>query len=210
MRRLSDIGKAEHQPVSHEVLEVAQDEVARLVAENKRLEANNKRLKATIEAQQRQLRALCGKEEAQTHKRGEDWFISSAIDTFLNEERFISDLVLSCDMVAGSLSVVCSDVFAWGCADAEPIDGDEESLTELARYMMENAKWGSTQWACKKRNQQPQAPVAEAMKREGAWPKFMDCLLPNKYDAYRAEQIALRDKPVPVHPPAIVTHRGAH
>jgi len=53
MRKLSDIGKAESQPVSAEVMEVAQDEVARLSAENKRL-------KATIEAQQRQLRLNVG------------------------------------------------------------------------------------------------------------------------------------------------------
>jgi hypothetical protein len=56
--RIADVGRAENQPVSVEVLECASDEVARLSAENARL-------KATIEAQQRMMRQLFGTDAPQ-------------------------------------------------------------------------------------------------------------------------------------------------
>ena len=88
-----------------------------------------------------------------------------------------------------SVSVNVSDVMAWGCSDAENIscngDWSEPSeIIDLYRLWKSNKKWGSTQWVCVKRNEQPQAPVKRKMIAEGAWNDNLEKLPENKYDAY--------------------------
>lgn len=77
------------------------------------------------------------------------------------------------------LFVLCSDIWMWACADAEPIGYDK--LPELCEMYMEDKCWGVTKWACKKRNMRPQKPIREGMKRDGVWDEEMDNLKPN-YD----------------------------
>lgn len=78
------------------------------------------------------------------------------------------------------LFVICSDLFAWGTADAENIAFDE--IEDLYRAWFKNEKWGPAKWCCKKRNEKPQKPVADNMKRDGVWDEFMDNLPENHYD----------------------------
>ena len=84
------------------------------------------------------------------------------------------------------LFVNCSDVFAWGCADAESIALAE--LPELFKMYEANPKTAATIWVCKKRNEKPQLPVADWLKEENAWTDEMEQLPSNQYDSYCKEQ----------------------
>ena len=65
------------------------------------------------------------------------------------------------------LFVNCSDIFAWGCADAEEITYDE--VEDLWKHYVENKYCGVIIWCMKKRNLQPQFPVKERMIKDGVW-----------------------------------------
>lgn len=84
------------------------------------------------------------------------------------------------------LYVLCNDVFAWGYADAEPIKNNDwkepSEIIDLYRLWKENKLWGSTQWVCLKRNQQPQAPIKKRMIEDGAWNEQLENLPENYYD----------------------------
>ena len=74
--------------------------------------------------------------------------------------------------------VNCNDLFAWACADCEPITMRE--LPELYKFYKADPKWGTTKWCCRKRNLQPQRPVIESMKKDGVWDEMMENLEKNK------------------------------
>ena len=76
----------------------------------------------------------------------------------------------------------CSDVFAWGCADAEDVSSEEE-LKQLYDLCVKYPNMGSSIWACLKRGEKPQSPVAKRMKELNEWDISLDNLLDNKYDA---------------------------
>ncbi len=82
--------------------------------------------------------------------------------------------------------VLCSDIFAWGCADAEQLvfnDYENPSeIIELYKLWKENNRWGSTKWCCLKRNEQPQKPVKDKMIKENYWDETLEVLPENKYD----------------------------
>jgi len=71
--------------------------------------------------------------------------------------------------------VNCSDFFAWGCADAEPVLPNE--LGDLYRASKE--KHGVTKWCCKRRNLKPQKPIRDRMKKAGVWDDEMEALEDN-------------------------------
>ena len=48
--------------------------------------------------------------------------------------------------------------------NSDESDIEKNELYRLMAYVMENREWGSTKWACWKRNEQPQEPVADKMK----------------------------------------------
>lgn len=88
-----------------------------------------------------------------------------------------NDFISAChpDSTTGlvQLAVNCSDVFAWGCSDAEPIVLTE--LPDLIKEISDDYDWGSTIWCMKKRKQQPQTPVKKDMIQSGTWkPEFND------------------------------------
>jgi len=127
---------------------------------------------------------------------GEEWF-----DTELGLALLLKDGVLFAnsrryldpEMFGGKpqeetivLFVNCNDVFAWGTAEAEAIAYDE--VPKLYKSWRADKVWGSTRWCCLKRGEQPQAPVAEDMKKAGAWDAAMDALKPNHYDAFCREK----------------------
>ncbi len=80
--------------------------------------------------------------------------------------------------------VLVSDIFAWGCADAEPIvcnDGETPNeIIDLYKLQKENGFWGLVEWVCVKRNMQPQYAVKLDMIKEGYWNDTMETLTPNK------------------------------
>lgn len=78
------------------------------------------------------------------------------------------------------LFVVTNDIFAWGTADAENLTTSE--LPELFDAYEKNPKWGSTIWACKKRNEQPQHPIKLYLIKDNLWTTELEKLPENYYD----------------------------
>lgn len=66
-----------------------------------------------------------------------------------------------------SINVDCSDVFAWACADAEPLYYD--NLEELYEYYEKDPHWGAQVWCIKRRKQLPQKPVYDKIQQAGIW-----------------------------------------
>jgi hypothetical protein len=64
-----------------------------------------------------------------------------------------------------TVAVLCNDIFAWGCSDAEEVLCGE--LEEVARAHMKDPIWGIPAWCIKKRKMMPQEPVAKAMTAAG-------------------------------------------
>jgi hypothetical protein len=58
-----------------------------------------------------------------------------------------------------AFEVNCSDIFAWGCADSEPIDYSE--IIDLFECYLKDPNNGCDIWCIKKRNIFPQKPVYE-------------------------------------------------
>lgn len=63
--------------------------------------------------------------------------------------------------------VNCSDIFAWGTADAEPLLLSE--LRDIYEHYVKDNKWGTAIWCIKKRRELPQAPVLKKIEEEGIW-----------------------------------------
>lgn len=111
---------------------------------------------------------------------------------FCNSREFVEPKIFANDSNAGKtreatvvLFVICNDVFAWGCADAESFTTAD--IEPLYRAHIANKTWGSTIWCLKKRNEQPQLPVKKAMQKDGAWSDDLDALSENRYDKRAAE-----------------------
>lgn len=68
----------------------------------------------------------------------------------------------------------CNDVFAWGCADEEPLR--QADLGPLVKVMRADPKWGGIKYACRLRKQRPQKPIIRDMKADGAWDEDMEAL----------------------------------
>jgi hypothetical protein len=66
-----------------------------------------------------------------------------------------------------SINVNCSDVFAWGSADAENLDFEE--LEDLFNHYKKDPEWGAAIWCIKKRGLMPQTAVKEMIEVEGIW-----------------------------------------
>ena len=82
--------------------------------------------------------------------------------------------------------VNCNDIFAWAVADGERLENETE-VEELYKLCMQYPTYGSVIWCCKKRNMQPQSPVAKRMKELNEWPIYLDRLQENSYDRYLKE-----------------------
>lgn len=84
------------------------------------------------------------------------------------------------------LYVNCSDVFAWGCADAE--DYVDNDLLALFKLYLQEPSWGAALWCMIQRKERPQRPVEEAIRKNGKvdFDTFIaeHGLRPNTYDGY--------------------------
>ncbi|BBA65598.1 predicted ORF [Xanthomonas phage XacN1] len=63
--------------------------------------------------------------------------------------------------------VNCSDVFAWGCSDAE--DYVDDQLLTLFKMFNKDRSWGTAMWCMIQRKERPQKPVEDAIRKEGIW-----------------------------------------
>lgn len=75
------------------------------------------------------------------------------------------------------IMVGCNDIFAWGIADSEPLPAYE--IRKLYEMWKADPEWGVQKWCCMHRNEKPQSPIAEDMKRDGAWDETMENLPQN-------------------------------
>jgi len=64
-----------------------------------------------------------------------------------------------------ALCVLCNDVFAWACSDAECIGRYE--IECLYRLWSHEPEWGGAAWCIFKRKMLPQGPVYEQMEKAG-------------------------------------------
>ena len=74
--------------------------------------------------------------------------------------------------------VNCNDLFAWGCADAEPLPLSE--VAALWRAWKADPVYGSSKWACLRRGQRPQGPVERRWREHGTWGPEMEALPPRE------------------------------
>lgn len=63
--------------------------------------------------------------------------------------------------------VICNDTFAWGCADGEDLPYDE--IGNLYQMWKRDPSWGADVWCMVRRNQMPQKPVEEEIRKAGIW-----------------------------------------
>ena len=129
---------------------------------------------------------------------------SEAEDDYYDEEKALADLLNAGVMFLNNaihsqgnyttcVFLLLNDIFAWGCADAECVtSGDGDSTSELAqlhKLWLLDKEWGAVKWACLKRNERPQRPVMEMMKKDGAWDAELEALPDNYYD--KAHNVSL-------------------
>ena len=78
------------------------------------------------------------------------------------------------------LFVLCNDIFAWACADAEDLPCSE--IPKLYRMWEKDKIYGPAKWCCIRRNEKPQQPMIDYMKKDGVWDDTMEKLPDNNYD----------------------------
>jgi len=88
------------------------------------------------------------------------------------------------------LFVICNDVFAWGCADAEDLLTSE--IENLYNLHMKDKKCGAIKWCCIKRNEKPQYPMVKWMEENGSWDEVLENLPENYYDKMCREEMILK------------------
>lgn len=74
--------------------------------------------------------------------------------------------------------VICNDLFAWACADAEPVESEEDLISLWKEYKKDPIN-GTMIWCCKKRNLQPQYPIKRDWIRSGIWSDELEALKEN-------------------------------
>lgn len=104
----------------------------------------------------------------------------------INEVIFLNSLWWEKDCpkhVQESIAVYvnCNDIFAWACADGENLP--YEQIESLYKLWVNDTSWGAVKWCCIQRNQKPQKPVEDDMRKAGAWDDVMEQLGKNTEDA---------------------------
>lgn len=97
---------------------------------------------------------------------------------FINSRKYIASFPDEPLQIVGPetlvLFVACNDVWDYAIADAEHVTMDE--LPDLYRAHIQNPQFGSTAWACKKRERRPIPPLEGAMREAGCWDDEMEAL----------------------------------
>jgi hypothetical protein len=99
------------------------------------------------------------------HMEGEDYLKVLLCENvlFINNGHWRKDWPLDCI----TIHVICNDIFAWGCADAEDITHGE--LEDLYNMWKKDDVYGPAAWCIKKRKQMPQKPVEKSIRKAGIW-----------------------------------------
>lgn len=77
-----------------------------------------------------------------------------------------------------SINLNCNDLFAWGCADAEELM--YKDIEQVWSHYKQDTEYGTDVWCIKKRNQMPQKPLYDAIKKAGYWNLDIMGLHPNQ------------------------------
>lgn len=103
---------------------------------------------------------------------------------FCNTRQYICPFTTEVERETIVLFVNSNDVFEWACADSEPLtsgDSPGTDLYDLYSLWELNPKWGHIKWLCAKRNEQPQNPIRDEMKKDGYWDDVLEALPKNQY-----------------------------
>jgi len=103
------------------------------------------------------------------------------------------------------LFVLCNDVFAWGCGDAEPVTCTE--IQDLYEHWRKDKTWGTDVWCIKRRGEMPQKPVEDDIRRKGIWDLDSMGLKANVTDAAVAQHARAISAQIPT---AIAKGEGEH
>ncbi len=90
-----------------------------------------------------------------------------------------------------AIYVICNDIFAWGCADAQSLPYNK--LEKLYEMWRKDKVWGTAVWCCIQRNEMPQRPVAEEIRKAGIWDLDALNLEENGYDKAWKERKEKKD-----------------
>jgi hypothetical protein len=63
--------------------------------------------------------------------------------------------------------VICNDIFAWGCADAEDLPYSE--IENVWRMWRRDPEWGTAIWCIQRRKEMPQKAVEKLIRAAGLW-----------------------------------------
>lgn len=85
---------------------------------------------------------------------------------FVNSFHWRDDLPAE-DRKNVAIFVNCSDVFAWACSDAEVLPSGQ--IESLYRMWKRDQSMGPAVWCAIQRNQMPQKPVEDAIRKAGIW-----------------------------------------
>lgn len=112
-----------------------------------------------------------------------NWFekLPKNHQSMISEMLIVEDIFIQ-DTDSGPASFfLTSDLFAWGYADWERIDG-EEMLKTIYSVWKEKGSSGISAWWCKHENEQPQWPVEKRWRENGVWDDELEKLPHCKYD----------------------------
>lgn len=65
------------------------------------------------------------------------------------------------------VGAICSDVFAWGCADVDELPYNQ--IRPFYNMIIKDPKWGAAKWSILNCGMMPQKPVYDAMVKAGSW-----------------------------------------
>lgn len=86
------------------------------------------------------------------------------------------------------LYVLCSDTFAYACADSEPIPpvgfGQDEPFWRLYDLVRKHGCQGATAWCVERRQTRPIEPVVRHLKEAGLWTNEMELYKPEKFNCH--------------------------
>lgn len=109
---------------------------------------------------------------------GEEFFDEEiTLAVLLRDGRIFANSVPVGDGYQVCLFVFCSDIFAWGLADAESFGMAD--IEPLYRAHATDPVWGVAKWCCHKRQMQPQTPIIHRMKEADSWDQAMEALPEN-------------------------------
>lgn len=101
---------------------------------------------------------------------------------FVNSRKYMCDYRKSLQKETLVLFLNCNDTFAWGGTDAEEVS--YEDIKDLYKMWKASPVHGTTKWVCVRRNEKPQKPLQELLKKAGEWDDIFEKLPENRSDTF--------------------------